>query len=95
MLLVTKNMSYSEALRAAKQGKAIGRAGWNGKGMFVYHVDAGNYPAKSPVAKAAWGEDALVPYGEYFAIKGANGVVYPWTPSHQDQTTDDWEVIEF
>lgn len=30
------NLTYGEALEAAKQGKRIARKGWNGKGMFVF-----------------------------------------------------------
>lgn len=31
-----KNLTYGEALEAAKKGKLIARSGWNGKGMFVF-----------------------------------------------------------
>ncbi|MDO6737080.1 DUF2829 domain-containing protein [Wenyingzhuangia sp. 2_MG-2023] len=31
-----KLYSYSEALKAVKQGKMIQRKGWNGKGLFVF-----------------------------------------------------------
>lgn len=30
------NLTYGEALEAAKNGKLIARKGWNGKGMFVF-----------------------------------------------------------
>lgn len=80
-----------QALRFAKQ--PIARKGWNGKGMFVYMVEANAYPATSRIAKTHFGEDALVPYGAYAALKNADGSVYPWTPSQGDLFADDWEVI--
>lgn len=86
-------MNFQAALEAARFAKMpICRNGWNGKSMFVYHVDAASYPAQSPVAKKAFGEDALVPYGAYLALKAADGKVYPWTPSQADQLADDWEI---
>lgn len=35
-----KNQTFGAALEAAKQGKRIARAGWNGKGMFVFERPA-------------------------------------------------------
>lgn len=83
---------FSEALRAVKSGQAIARAGWNGKGMFVYHVQANAYPATSPVAKAHFGDDALVPYGAYLAMKTATGEVVPWLASQTDILAEDWDL---
>lgn len=33
-------MNFGDALAAAKDGKAVQRAGWNGKGMYVYLTHA-------------------------------------------------------
>ncbi|MBO2546100.1 DUF2829 domain-containing protein [Salegentibacter sp. BDJ18] len=33
---MNENLTYGEALEAAKKGKLIARKGWNGKGMFVF-----------------------------------------------------------
>lgn len=33
----TDGMNFGLAIEAAKQGKKIARADWNGKGMFLYH----------------------------------------------------------
>lgn len=87
-------MRFSEAIEQAEFGNAaIARQGWNGKGMFVYYVRANSYKATSPVAKERFGENAMVPYGAYYAIKAADGKVYPWFPSQQDMTADDWIII--
>lgn len=85
-------MNFASAIEACRNAEApICRSGWNGKGMFVYAVPAGNYPATSKVAKRVFGENALVPYGPYLAIKGADGVVSPWVPSQADIAANDWE----
>lgn len=88
-------MHFADALQAMRfAGLPIARAGWNGKGMFVYAVPEAAYPAQTGVAKAHFGSEAKVPYGAYAAIKGADGVVNPWTPSQQDMFADDWTIVE-
>lgn len=86
-------MDFGQALHALKNGKKVERTGWNGKGMFIYHVGAGAYPATSPVAKAQWG-DELVPYTAYLAIKSVNGTVTPWLASQTDVLADDWQIVD-
>ena len=88
-------MFYQAALEAARFAELpIARAGWNGKGMFVYAVPAASYPAQTGVAKKVFGEEAKVEYGAYLAIKAADGKVYPWVPSQQDTFADDWEIVQ-
>lgn len=83
-------MEFGAALAAAKAGAKISRAGWNGRGMFVYYVPAAAYPAQTGVAKAYFGKDAMVPYNAYLAIKNVDGTVSTWVPSINDVLADDW-----
>ena len=53
-----------EAVDRMKYGDKVARAGWNGKGMFLYYVPANILHAPT-LAKKEWGEDALVPYQPY------------------------------
>jgi hypothetical protein len=89
-------LTFGQATEAAKLGKKIGRAGWNGKGMFVYYVAAGRYPPVSEPAKeiAAGEPDARVPYRSYLAMKTVTGEVVPWLASQSDVLEDDWEIVE-
>ena len=87
-------MNFGEALEAVKEGKKIARTGWNGKGMFVYYVPAGNYPPSTDIAKGLVDEDGLVPYNAYFAIKNVNGTVSTWVPSVNDCLAEDWIIVE-
>lgn len=84
-------MTFGLAIEALKLGKKVARAGWNGKGMFVYYVPAASYQAQTDAAKAYFG--ALVPYAAYFALKGVNGVVSTWVPSINDALAEDWEIV--
>lgn len=89
----TSGMSFGLAIEAAKMGKKIARAGWNGKGMFLYHVPAAAYPPCTEVAKEAFG-GSDVPYGAYIAMKTAQGNVVPWLASQTDMLSDDWYIVE-
>lgn len=86
-------MNFGQALEALKGGSSVARSGWNGKGMFLYHVPAGEYPARTAIAKGQWGENGLVPYGAYIAMKTAQDNVVPWLASQTDVLADDWEVV--
>lgn len=85
------DMDFGEALYHLRQGRKVARAGWNGKGMFLYHVPANSYPAQTDVAKAHFGD--MVPYGAYIAMKSAQGNVVPWLASQTDMLAEDWEIV--
>ena len=84
-------MNFGQALEALKQGKKVTRIGWNGKGMFAYHVPANSYPAQTRAAKETFGD--MVPYRAYLALKTAQGDIAVWTPSTSDILAEDWEVV--
>lgn len=86
-------MGIGDAVTQMQGGKKVARAGWNGKGMFLYHVAPNGYKAQSPVAKAEWGEDGVVPYQAYIAMKTAQGTVVPWLCSQTDLLATDWEIV--
>ena len=89
----TEDMNFGDALVVLKQGKRVARKGWNGKGLFLYHVPAAAYPPSTEVAKAAFhGEN--VPYGAYIAMKTAQGNVVPWLASQTDMLAEDWYIVE-
>ena len=87
-------MTFGQALEALKAGKQVARAGWNGKGQFVYLVPAASYPVQTGAAKAIFGDAALVPYRPYLALKTAQGDVATWAPSCSDALAEDWAVVD-
>ena len=89
-----KWLPVSMFLGALKKGKRVARAGWNGKGMFVYLVPANSYPAQTGAAKAHFGDGAMVPYNAYMAIKNVNETVSTWVPSFNDCLAEDWQIVE-
>lgn len=89
----TEELNFGDALKALKAGSKVARTGWNGKGMFVYFVPASSYPAQTGAAKAHFGDDAMVPYSAYVAMKTADDKVVPWLASQTDVLAEDWVVL--
>lgn len=85
---------FGTATHLMKLGNRVQRAGWNGKGMFVYYVPAASYPAdrnsKSTMAGEFVGD--MVPYREYLALKTAQNDVSTWAPSVSDALAEDWQL---
>ena len=93
-LLKVGKGTFGMAIEAAKQGFKVARTGWNGSGMFAYIVPANSYPAQTGVAKEHFGENAMVPYRAYWALKTAQDDVATWSPSGSDSLAEDWIVVE-
>lgn len=85
-------MTFGHAVEMIKTGHAVARAGWNGKGMFLYLVPGGLYPPQTPIAHKAFNGGA-VPYSHYIAMKTADGMVVPWLASQTDVLAEDWSVV--
>lgn len=86
-------MTFGDALLLLKAGVRVQRAGWNGKGMFIYMVPAAEYPAQRGAAKRWAGEGAMIPYGAYLAMKTVDGTVVPWLASQTDILAEDWAAL--
>ena len=92
------NLSFSQALVALKQGKQIGRKGWNGNGMFVVMSPGfSNLPCEkffSPhlenYAKNIGGSMNIRPS---LMLKTAQDDVAYWVPSCSDLLADDWNIL--
>lgn len=91
---VERGYNFGTALEIAKHGGKIARKGWNGKGMFLYHVPAASYAPCTPIGEECATDDGKVPYGAYIAMKTAQGNVVPWLASQTDMLAEDWAVVE-
>ena len=88
-----QSLNFGDAVHLLKKGEKLARAGWNGKGMFIYYVPAASYMAQTGAAKGYFGEGAMVPYTAYMAIKNVNDSVSTWVPSVNDVLAEDWIVV--
>ena len=84
-------MDFGEAIRNAKQGKKIRRAGWNGKNQHVeLATDISYRNADGEIINCdhdAIGNMAL-------AFVGTSGVQMGWLASQSDMLADDWSIVE-
>ena len=87
-----ENMSFGQAIEAAKQGKQIARRGWNGKGQYVElasciaYIDPFGYKVNADHAAAG---------NRAFAFVGTSGVQLGWLASQADMLAEDWYIVEF
>ena len=99
----TIGMTYGEALFHLKRGAALQRAGWNGKGMFIF-MRPGDVLAESfiPSVKSLPQsvKDFLatkkrdIEFLPYLCMWSADEkVVNGWLASQTDMLADDWNVV--
>ncbi len=86
-------MNFSKALDHLKEGARVSRAGWNGKGMFVFLVAGSNFKVNREPLLSIMGEGAEVTYRPHIDMKDAEGKVVPWLASQTDILADDWGVV--
>lgn len=94
-IMMTSPNSIEKVLLALQDGIAITRAGWNGKGMFLYHVPKGAYKPCTKIAESLVNEEGLVEYDEYIALRTATSTVSPYCMSQEDIFATDWQVIGY
>ena len=89
------NLSFGDAINLMEEGCKLARAGWNGKGMFIFYVPENKYPASGNKLNTMAGifVDDLVPYGAYIAMKTAQNNVIPWLASQSDMLSKDWVIV--
>lgn len=87
-------MDFSAALSMLKSGYRICRAGWNGKGMFLFLVPGSRITVQEgrPLARA-FEPGTEIDYLPHIDMKTAQGSVVPWLASQTDILADDWEVL--
>lgn len=96
---VFSNMTFGQAIEAMKIGKKVARAGWNGKGMYLWLLPAANVKAewcKEEHLKALAEQNG----GEFECLASIrmktadNKVLTGWLASQTDMLSDDWVIVE-
>jgi len=87
-------MTFSEALEAIKKGQRVRRAGWNGKGMFIFLVKGSRFKVNRPPLLGIYPEGTEIEYHAHIDMKTAQGYVVPWLASQADLLDDDWELYD-
>ena len=87
-------MDFGDAIRAMRQGKRVARAGWNGKGMFLFLVNGSNFVVNREPLLSIMGEGTMVTYRPHIDMKDAEGKVVPWLANQTDMLAEDWGLVE-
>lgn len=86
-------MDFGKAIEALKQGQRVARAGWNGKGMFLFLVNGSNFVVNREPLLSIMGEGTVVTYCPHIDMKTADEKVVPWLASQTDVLAEDWEIV--
>lgn len=92
--LVDIPMNFSQALHDLKAGRLVARAGWNGKGMFLYYVPGSTFNVNRAPLLGIFTRGTVIDYHAHIDMKTATGECVPWVASQTDILADDWDVVE-
>ena len=84
---------FGHALGWLKAGKRVRRAGWNGKGMFLFLVPGSTFQVSRPPLLGIYAEGTEIKYHAHIDMKTAQGDVVPWVASQTDLLAEDWETV--
>jgi len=78
------HVNFGDAIAAVKIGHRISRAGWNGKGMFVFLVKTWTFTD---------GKTDNQPLLPFLAMQTVTGAQVPWLASQTDILAEDWTIL--
>lgn len=85
-------MNFGHALAALNDMCLVARAGWNGKGMFLFLIPEMKYFRAPGGAQIILNETKLRNQ-PYVAMKTVDGTIVPWLCSVTDMLAKDWMVV--
>lgn len=86
-------LSFGHVIVALKAGLKVARAGWNGKGMFLFLVAGSKFIVNRAPLLGIYPEGTEVEYHAHIDMKTAQGYVVPWLASQADMLADDWQIV--
>ena len=90
----TIGMSFGLAVEAMKKGHKVARAGWNGKGMFLFLVPGSTFKVSRAPLLGIYPEGTEINYHAHIDMKTADDKVVPWLASQTDVLADDWYIVD-
>ena len=86
-------LNFGDAIHMLKTGKKVTRAGWNGKGMFVFLVDGSTFAVSRKPLLGIYPEGQIVEYHAHIDMKTADDKIVPWLASQTDVLAEDWALV--
>ena len=96
-------LNFGQAIAALKEGKKVARAGWNGKGMFIFmqipsEINEEIVPNMQSLPQSVKDEFAIrggnIRYKNQIAIVYPDNTIYGWVASPSDVLAEDWDIVE-
>lgn len=84
---------FGLALDTLKSGGRVTRAGWNGKGMFLFLVSGSTFKVNRPPLMGIYPEGTEINYRPHIDMKTVDGSVVPWVASQTDLLANDWYIF--
>ena len=86
-------LTFGDALHYLKLGKKVTRAGWNGKGMFLFLVPGSKFNVSRPPLLGIYPEGTEINYRAHIDMRTVDGQIVPWVCSQSDALAEDWIVL--
>ena len=80
------------AVKEMQNGSRVRRAGWNGKGMFVFLVPGSRFEVNRPPLLGIYEAGTVIDYCPHVDMRTADGRIVPWLCSQTDLLATDWEL---
>lgn len=84
---------FGVALSALRAGMRVQRAGWNGRGMYLFLVPGSRFLVSREPLLAILGDGAEVTYRAHIDMCDAEGKIGPWVASQTDLLAADWRLV--
>lgn len=93
------DLTFGQAIEVLKDGQKVARAGWNGKGMYIYIQEGSMVSGQSrnPIMQEEIDKDPVktVKLNPHIDMKSADGsFVIGWLASQTDMLSEDWFIVE-
>lgn len=97
-----QNLTFGAALEALKTGKKVARAGWNGRGMYLWLLPAAEIKKEwcrdERLLECFGDSDTLLALGSIrmytHDATGRTAVLTGWLASQSDMLCEDWYIVE-
>lgn len=89
-----QDRSFGWAIEQLKAGNKVCRAGWNGKGMFVFLVAGSTFQVNRAPLNQFYPEGTIINYCPHIDMKTADDKIVPWLASQSDVLADDWMLVD-
>lgn len=87
-------LSFGQAIDFIKGGERVCRAGWNGKGMFLFFIKGSTVSVNTPPLTHLYPVGHKIKFLPSINMKTADGSIVPWLASQSDVLADDWMLLD-